>query len=426
MKKALVLAGGGTRGIYQAGAIQALRELGEDNWTMVLGVSVGALNAAMIVQKDYEEMNDMYDHLAAEQIVNGFVPNDLSLTNIFRSRDEFVPALQYYVQNGGIDIHPFYDMVDKYYRPERFFASDIDFGCVTALKKDHSGVFVNKEMMKENGRDWLIASASAYPAFPVKVIDGVEYVDGGYFDNFPMDYALQKGADEIIGIEMGPAPSHDLYVDKDNIHYIHPHVELPNFLVFDHEMMQKEKKLGYNDTMKVYGKYVGERYTFYPFTLPSYLYEYYRDLLLLETKIYYASGINERFGREHVITDHLKEQLHTDHLTTMQYLYGLLDALMECADLDDTVVWNIEDAKNAILACFAEAADENYVWRPTINPSELAEYTKNLDRKGIITKIIHGNLYSDHQFFSENTLMTLYPYETALAEFVTSLMRHLV
>ena len=56
MKKALVLAGGGTRGIYQMGAIEAMQDLGEDDWNMVFGVSVGALNAAMVVQHDYERI----------------------------------------------------------------------------------------------------------------------------------------------------------------------------------------------------------------------------------------------------------------------------------------------------------------------------------------------------------------------------------
>ena len=69
MKKALVLAGGGTRGIYQVGAIEALKEIGEDDWSIITGTSVGALNAAMLVQGDFDRMVDMYEHLQADQIV---------------------------------------------------------------------------------------------------------------------------------------------------------------------------------------------------------------------------------------------------------------------------------------------------------------------------------------------------------------------
>jgi NTE family protein len=114
MKKALVLAGGGTRGIYQLGVLKALHELGEDDFNMVFGVSVGALNAAMIAQGDLNQMAHMYDHLKADQIVKGFVPNDMSLANLFNERQEFIPALKYWVNNGGIDISPFYETVRKF------------------------------------------------------------------------------------------------------------------------------------------------------------------------------------------------------------------------------------------------------------------------------------------------------------------------
>ena len=174
MKKALVLAGGGTKGIYQVGAIEALKEIGEDDWSIITGTSVGALNAAMLVQGDFDRMVDMYEHLQADQIVNGFVPNpeDMTITNFIRERERFIPSLKAWIKDRGVDIRPFKENMANYYVPERFFASDIDFGCITAEAKGHGGVYVTKEMMKEHGLEWLIASASAYPAFPMTNIDG--------------------------------------------------------------------------------------------------------------------------------------------------------------------------------------------------------------------------------------------------------------
>ena len=167
-KKALVLAGGGTRGIYQAGVIEALKKYGMDDWNIITGTSVGALNAAMLVQGDFDALTEMYENLTSDQIINGFVPNDRSIGSLIRDRNEVVPAFRAWLRDHGVDIGPFIEMVDRYYNPERFFASDIDFGCITATQKNHDPVYVTKEMMKENGRDWLIASAAAYPAFPVK------------------------------------------------------------------------------------------------------------------------------------------------------------------------------------------------------------------------------------------------------------------
>ena len=36
-------------------------------------------------------------------------------------------------------------------------------------------------------KDWLLASASAFPAFPLCRIGGEAYIDGGYYDNLPID-----------------------------------------------------------------------------------------------------------------------------------------------------------------------------------------------------------------------------------------------
>lgn len=424
MKKALVLAGGGTRGIYQLGVLKALHELGEDDFNMVFGVSVGALNAAMIVQGDLDRMAYMYDHLEASQIVKGFVPNDMSIGNLINERQEFIPALKYWASNGGIDISPFYQMVHDFYVPERFFASDKDFFCVTATAKNHDGVLVTKEMMKEHGEDWLVASASAYPAFPIKTIDGNEYVDGGYYDNFPVDYALQQGADKIIGIDMGPDPIHPLYLDKDNIWYIRPREEMYSFLTFDHVLMQKAKIMGYNDTMKTYGKLAGWKYTFSSFTYPSYFDEYYRGLLRLETKIKMATSLNERFRSQQVITDILKERMNLSHLSVRQYYYGILDALLELSGADSSKIYTLEEARMIILASFAQCAYEDYGYKPS-GISDLAAYIKSLDQKGYVEKSIHANLYPEHRLFSDETMMTLHPFEVALADFVTIMMKHL-
>lgn len=53
--------GGGTKGSYQAGAINALAALVPDEiaWDIVTGVSVGALNAAAVALFDPEDIQGM-------------------------------------------------------------------------------------------------------------------------------------------------------------------------------------------------------------------------------------------------------------------------------------------------------------------------------------------------------------------------------
>ena len=49
MKRALVLSGGGAKGAWQAGVIDSLIRRGS-RWDIFAGVSVGALNAALLAQ----------------------------------------------------------------------------------------------------------------------------------------------------------------------------------------------------------------------------------------------------------------------------------------------------------------------------------------------------------------------------------------
>ena len=421
MKKALVMAGGGTRGIYQIGVIEALRELGEDDWNIITGTSVGALNAMFLVQHDFPAMIDMYEHLQADQIMNGFVPNpdDMRISTFIRERDSFVPSFRSWLKDHGVDIAPFRELVHEYYNPEKFFASDIDFGCITATAKGHDPVYVTKEMMKERGEEWLVATAAAYPAFPTAVIDGVEYVDGGYFDNFPVDFALRLGAEEVIAIDLSDNPKHPNYLDRDHIVYIHPHTELFSFLNFDHTQMQIARKLGYNDCMKKYGVYKGERYTFKPFAKPSYFDDWYRSVMMLETKIKLTNRVSDALRSPQMITDTLKQQLFVSHLNSFQYLFGMMDILMEMAGCDDTGVYTYRDARNAILASFSDIVKKDY------SPLEMASGFTPLDRRSVIARLAHCNLYPDRAFFTENVVLTVYPFEQALADLITCMMKEL-
>ena len=53
-----------------------------------------------------------------------------------------------WIKERGVDISPFKENMASYYVPERFFASDVDFGCIVATAKGHDGIYVTKDMMK--------------------------------------------------------------------------------------------------------------------------------------------------------------------------------------------------------------------------------------------------------------------------------------
>lgn len=412
-KRALVLSGGGTKGIYQAGAIEALKDLGLYDFDMIIGTSVGALNAMFLVQDEFDKMLDMYEHIDINQFIEGYVPNpdDLSLSEIYNDRDDFFKTIKNWIKDKGVDIKPFEDTIDEYYNPDKFFASKIDFGCITATKKDHKGVYVTKEMMKDKGKDWLVATSAAYPAFPVKEIDGVEYVDGGYYDSLPIEYALRKGAEEIVAIDLRPNPHHPNYLDREGITYIYPYESLYNFLNFNRELLNSSRIRGYLDTMKKYGVLSGLKYAFEPFEVNESFNRFYMDIMLMEADIKQATSLNGRFRSEQAIMDNLLNETKKKVLSEKEVFLALLDVIMKAMGLALDKIYKYENVRKAIFDEFSECAYEGFY-----NPQGIADatsYSPTTDKRVVLERLVHANLYPEKEIFSKKLLLTVLPFEDA-------------
>lgn len=64
----LVLAGGGAKGAYQIGAWKAMRELGV-TFDAITGVSIGAINGALIAQGDFDRAVELWNRARSEERV---------------------------------------------------------------------------------------------------------------------------------------------------------------------------------------------------------------------------------------------------------------------------------------------------------------------------------------------------------------------
>lgn len=267
-KKAIVFAGGGSKGAYQLGVWKALNELGEE-FSVATGTSIGSINAAFYVQKDFSEAEKMWNEVTAGDIMTNGINFDVSFEGIVSQKDNIIPFLKNYLNTKSVDNTPFINTVRHYFSKEKFFSSDIDFALMTVaykgLPKDFHPVEITKEYMardKENAWQWIAASASCFPVFPPMEIEGEHYIDGGYYDNIPIASAIKLGADRIVAVDLNTENNHEAYLRHPSVTYIRPSKDLGNFLNFERNVLDRSIKLGYNDTMKVYGKYLGIRYTF--------------------------------------------------------------------------------------------------------------------------------------------------------------------
>lgn len=189
-KIGLVLSGGGAKGFAHAGVLQALEEAGIRP-DIIAGTSAGSIVGAFYAAG-----------LSPKQICEEFIKHDkkdfLNLSGlrfgagIFSHKD----TLNFLQQS--LPVQNFEDLQ----LPLRIVATDFDNGTYH--------VFDQGELAPR-----IMASCCVPIFFEPIVIDGVHYVDGGLFKNFPVS-VIREECDFIIGVNVSPLVSEY----KDNLKFI--------------------------------------------------------------------------------------------------------------------------------------------------------------------------------------------------------------
>ena len=268
--KAIVLSGGGSKGSYQIGVWKALRKL-HIKYDIVTGTSVGALNGALMVQNKFHKAIKLWSKINMELLFGDEATNSTKIKDVLN-----MYRINFF-KNGGMDVKILEEVIDKYIDKDTFYNSKIDFGLVAVNLSGKKAVQMKKkDIPKDKLTDYLMASASCYPAFQKKDIDGNKFIDGGIFDNMPINLAIDLGADSIIAVDLcapGVKARPKKHVDTITIK---PNNKLTNFLNFYEEGSIRNIKFGYNDAMKVFGKYKGYKYTFKKKNIDEAISEYHK------------------------------------------------------------------------------------------------------------------------------------------------------
>ncbi|MBP5318256.1 MAG: patatin-like phospholipase family protein [Paludibacteraceae bacterium] len=170
------LSGGGVKGLAHAGALKALEEYGLRP-QVISGTSAGAIAAVMYSagMKPAEILK-----VFKSRAFNDFVAPTLP-TSGFLSLEKFQKLLQTLIPYANLEDLPI---------PVRILASDLDHG--------KSVVFDSGSLPER-----VAASASVPIVFMPTRIDGVYYVDGGVFRNFPVK-EIRKDCARVVGINVSP------------------------------------------------------------------------------------------------------------------------------------------------------------------------------------------------------------------------------
>ncbi len=259
--RAIVLSGGGANGSYQIGVWKALRHL-HIKYDIVTGSSVGSLNGALMTQNTYFRGVWFWYNLSFKNVLKQDITDD------YKTKDGKRAIVKKYAKaiifDKGMDVHNLEETVARAINERKIRKSKISFGIVTfnlSTFKPH--LLTKKDIPMGQLKDYLIASATCFPAFKKKRIGDQDYIDGGYYDNLPINLAVDMGADEVIAVDLRRLGLKRRVKDSNvSIIYISPRNKLGSTLIFHRDLARRGMRLGYNDTMKTFNRLDGNKYTF--------------------------------------------------------------------------------------------------------------------------------------------------------------------
>ena len=259
----LVLEGGGAKGSYQIGAFRAFKEL-QVEIKGVAGTSIGALNGAMFVQGDIEKAYQLWYDITPASIFN-VDQKYLEIMDNFEFNQESIKALFQRARNilkhRGIDISQIKDLLYDNIDEKTLRNSGMDFGLVTISLSDFKPLELYLEDIVEGKLVSYLLASAYYPVFKLEKVDGKYLIDGGFYNNLPINLLASRGYQDIIVIrtfEMGKRRVGNY--NSLNITYVAPEEDLGGFLDFNQEKIRYNLKLGYYDTLRVFKNLMGHKY----------------------------------------------------------------------------------------------------------------------------------------------------------------------
>lgn len=412
MKRALVLAGGGSKGSYEVGFVKAMKELDID-YQIVTGTSIGALNGCLLAQQDDKAMEDLWNKMDISSVFAGNFDKDFSidLDSVLNQSHLYISFFKSYVKEKGADITPLKKIIRGLLNEDKLLKSPIDFGLCTVHFPSLKPLFITKkEMEKEHIFDYLISSASCFPVFPVHSFLGQSFIDGGYYDNVPVDLAFDMGADEIIVVDMHQEPTHKHYMNRPHVVYTTPYLDLGTFMDFSKESLDRNQRIGYQTAMKYLGNYGGVKYTFKPFQTPLF-HEFYQEVLYLER---YARTLmrNDSAGNfvEKFVDSH-KGQV----LDEKDYLYIVLDWLAELLNRDPSYIYDFQIFVNDLLDFYQKYIDINYQMISLHSFDQVVNSFKDINKRGIVGRLLHEMIYPGVENIDYGKFLTVFPKEVMMA-----------
>ena len=283
----LVLEGGGAKGSFQIGAWRALREAGI-KIKGVSGVSVGALNGALICMDDPEKAEDIWHNINYSAVMDF----NMNTGSILETAEE----IKKLIKDRGVDITPLKKLLHETVDEEKIRNSHFELFATTFSVSDMKLLNIDVKSASEGKMEEILLASAFFPVFKTEKLSGKLYTDGGGFNNVPLDVLVDRGYQDVIVVRIyGPGYDREKKVkipEGTNIYHIAPREELGGVLEFDKKRSRKNMALGYLEASRLLYGLDGRRYYIYaPYEEPYYFDRMMSELELL--KIYLESVLDE-------------------------------------------------------------------------------------------------------------------------------------
>lgn len=263
----LALEGGGVRGAFHMGAVKALLEEGYE-FGGITGTSIGALNGAVIAQGDFEAGYKLWESIDAPLLFDIEEKHYRKLLDRKIDRElimKLAARMGEIIENKGIDTSKMRMLVESIVDERKLRESGTDFGLVTVSITDLKPLELYKEDIPSGKLvDYIMASAS-FPGFKSAPIEDKYYIDGGFYDNCPVNLLAQKGYREIIAVRtLGMGIVQNIRYRNVKVTNIFPSEDLGMMLDFNSDLIKRNLQMGYYDTMRMLKGLKGRRYYIIP------------------------------------------------------------------------------------------------------------------------------------------------------------------
>ena len=174
-KTALVLEGGGMRGVFTSGVLDAFMKH-DLTFPYIVAVSAGACNGMSYVSHQ---------------------PRRARISNIdYLARYKYI-GLRHLVTQGCIfDRELLYDKFPNQYLPfdfDTFFSSSMTFEMVTTNCLTGQPMYLSERHDRQRALDIVRASSSLPFVSKIVDVDGIPMLDGGIVDSIPLQHAIDMG-----------------------------------------------------------------------------------------------------------------------------------------------------------------------------------------------------------------------------------------